>query len=216
VLPSIAGCVPLDWEDKCADDEHCGSDQGLDADLFFILSLWRTCYGSQPAGLCLLLLWGRRVLRASDDELKSTDGRALHVKCEMLWMTGVQSFIAPVALQVAVYNYMKLQMIRQKAAQSSGKDMEKMGGQEQPLLSGNDAPIKIAADTGHKNGLTFASFRSALRPAHHYCTNRCAGDFWRDSWGALLLFCMHANFPGVCCAGQRRRSWRRSNSYKMR
>ncbi|KAK9918958.1 hypothetical protein WJX75_008319 [Coccomyxa subellipsoidea] len=61
---------------------------------------------------------------------------------------------------VAVYNYMKLQMIRQKAAQSSGKDMEKMGGQEQPLLSGNDAPIKIAADTGHKNGLTFASFRS--------------------------------------------------------
>lgn len=66
-------------------------------------------------------------------------------------------------VQVAVYNYMKLQMIRQKAAQSSGKDVEKMGGQEQPLLSANDAPIKIAAETNHKNGLTFAAFRFALQ-----------------------------------------------------
>jgi len=65
------------------------------------------------------------------------------------------------ALQVAVYNYMKLQMIRQKAAQSSGKDVEKMGGQEQPLLSNNDSAIKVAADTGPKNGLTFAAYRSA-------------------------------------------------------
>lgn len=54
--------------------------------------------------------------------------------------------------QVAVYNYMKLQMLRTKASLSTGKDVEKMGGERQALLSNkallNKDTIEVAADSG--------------------------------------------------------------------
>ena len=50
-------------------------------------------------------------------------------------------------MQVAIYNYMKLQMIRTKASLSTGKDVEKLGGERQVLLNKNDT-VKIAADSG--------------------------------------------------------------------
>ena len=50
-------------------------------------------------------------------------------------------------MQVAIYNYMKLQMIRTKASLSTGKDVEKLGGERQALLNKGDT-VKIAADSG--------------------------------------------------------------------
>lgn len=70
-------------------------------------------------------------------------------------------------LQVAVYNYMKLQMIRAKAALSTGKDVEKMGGERQALLNNKDS-IKIAADTGthasSEGAHTFSQIRCVSHP----------------------------------------------------
>ena len=56
------------------------------------------------------------------------------------------------ASQVAIYNYMKLQVLRAKASLSTGKDVEKLGGERQALL-GNKVllskdTIEVAADSG--------------------------------------------------------------------
>ena len=54
--------------------------------------------------------------------------------------------------QVGIYNYMKLQMLRAKASLSTGKDVEKLGGERQALLSDktllNKDTIEVAADSG--------------------------------------------------------------------
>ncbi|KAK9786902.1 hypothetical protein WJX73_006101 [Symbiochloris irregularis] len=59
---------------------------------------------------------------------------------------------------VAIYNYMKLQMIRAKASLSTGKDVEKAG--KEPLLT-SDSPVRRSTDESTPpaaNGYT--SFRS--------------------------------------------------------
>ena len=54
--------------------------------------------------------------------------------------------------QVAIYNYMKLQVLRAKASLSTGKDVEKMGGERQALLGSkmllSKDTVEVAADSG--------------------------------------------------------------------
>ena len=61
-----------------------------------------------------------------------------------------------------MYNYMKLQMIRAKASVSSKRDVEKLGGDRQALVSSKDS-IKIAADSGihrsNEGGHAFSQIR---------------------------------------------------------
>ena len=70
-------------------------------------------------------------------------------------------------MQVAIYNYMKLQMIRSKASQSAGKDVEKQGAAErQALLGNNHSSVKIAADSvthaPTEGGHSFSQIRCRL------------------------------------------------------
>ena len=63
---------------------------------------------------------------------------------------------------MAVYNYMKLQMIRAKASVSTKRDVEKTGGERLVLVNNKDS-IKIAADSGihrsNEGGHTFTQIR---------------------------------------------------------
>jgi len=52
------GGIPADWQDQCADDEHCWSDQGLDVDLLLLLPLQGTRHNPQPGRVHLLLQVG--------------------------------------------------------------------------------------------------------------------------------------------------------------
>ncbi len=56
------------------------------------------------------------------------------------------------SMQVGIYNYMKLQMLRAKASLSTEKDVEKLGGERQALLSNKTLlskdTIEVAADSG--------------------------------------------------------------------
>lgn len=73
-----------------------------------------------------------------------------------------------------MYNYQKLQQIRAKASLSTGKDVEKLGGssggggsgENQTMLNGhNDSQVKLTAEAGPKNGITFAAYRWAVLPS---------------------------------------------------
>jgi hypothetical protein len=93
---------------------------------------------------------------------------------------------------------MKLQMIRAKAALSTTKDLEKLGGQEQqqqPLLNSNDSPINIAAEAGPKNGITFTAYRCPS-VASHKAVNACGQS-------SPVLHEGHGLHPGLsespCC-----------------
>lgn len=63
--------------------------------------------------------------------------------------------------QVAIYNYMKLQMIRTKASLSTAKDVEKLAGRDASM--GTDTAPLLAPDV-HK----------VLPPANGYTSFRCA------------------------------------------
>ena len=60
-------------------------------------------------------------------------------------------------MQVAVYNYMKLQMIRAKASLSTTKDMEKRGDREPPISS-DTAPL-LAPDKHVPSANGYTGFR---------------------------------------------------------
>lgn len=79
-------------------------------------------------------------------------------------------------MQVAVYNYQKLQQIRAKASLSTGKDVEKMGGgqEQQPLLNGHhESQVKLTADSGPNNGFTFAAYRCTALSRKAWCCCAC-------------------------------------------
>lgn len=63
------GCVPADRQDECADDEHCGCHQGLDAYILLLLPLPRTRHHTQPGGVHILLqVSGRGVMPMFDQQ----------------------------------------------------------------------------------------------------------------------------------------------------
>ena len=94
--------------------------------------------------------------------------------------------------QVAIYNYMKLQLLRAKASMSTGKDVEKLGGERQALLSNktllNTDTIEVAADSGthaSKEGAhRFSQIRWLLAHVGRLCLKRSLP--WCTATGSLL------------------------------
>ena len=60
-------------------------------------------------------------------------------------------------MQVAIYNYMKLQMIRAKASLSTAKDLEKQGAKEPPI-SVDTTPL-LPTDNHEPPANGYTSFR---------------------------------------------------------
>ena len=85
-------------------------------------------------------------------------GSCTPLKCSKAGQADFSLIIMAVLVQVAVYNYSKLQMLRAKASLSTTKDVEKQGGKELALGTEDDAPL-LAADKRPPPSNGYTSFR---------------------------------------------------------
>ena len=106
-------------------------------------------------------------------------------------------------MQVAIYNYMKLQLIRAKASQSAGKDVEKHGGAErQALLGNNHSSVKIAADSvthaPTEGGHSFSQIRCRPVPPSCSASSSRPPHCSHDNKVRSALLVMHLALHDLC------------------